>query len=422
MTDFLMWFIASFVATFGFSYLYCKLCCSKFSINLRIIFVFLVGVIFLSLIKFFDLTYLNFLAYFLYYPFLFYVIEPKSIKLLIYYTIIIWFYGVVLDFLIMLILSILNFLSLIDLSNDFYIIFPSLIVFVIFIIIGKIKFFHNLTNKMVNLFHKFGYFDFLLIGFICFVFCIGVAITVNIHHLSIDFLLILICFLNLLSFVLLVNRKILVVENEIFLSFLKDNNNFYVKMDEDHRIFKHNLMAKMLSIKSVSNKRARMLIDDLLLSFNHHTDFATHIRNIPYGLNGIIYQKVFPYLDVLHVKVDNQITVDIFKVLKARRYNVFVEKLMVALDNAIESSLDSVEKVLVINIYCEDDTIVAEVKNSFSNDISIDNLGEVNYSTKGKRRGLGLASIFRNKEASVKVSIVNDLFISKISARRNYDI
>ena len=110
MTDFLMWFIASFVATFGVSFLYCKLCCSKVSINLKIIFVFLVGVIFLSLIKFFDLTYLNFLAYFLYYPFLFYVIEPKSIKLLIYYTIIIWFYGVVLDFLIMLILSILNFL------------------------------------------------------------------------------------------------------------------------------------------------------------------------------------------------------------------------------------------------------------------------------------------------------------------------
>ena len=420
MTEFLVWFIACSVSTFGFGYLYYKLSnCKK--LNFKTFVIFIIGTVIITLIKYYSVPIISNLIFFLFYPILFNAMEHKSLKMILYYTLLIWGCGIILDFVIMLILSFLSYYDLVDLTEDFYIIFPSLIVFIIFIVIGNLKFFHRLANRLINLFYKLNYFDFLLIGFICFVFCIGVAITINIHHLSIDFLLILICCLILLSFILLVEKKIFSVENKIFLSFLKDNNNFYVKMDEDHRIFKHNLMAKMLSIKSVSNKNARILIDDLLSSFNHHTDFSSHICNIPYGLNGIIYEKVNPYLDVLDIKIDNQINVDIFKVLKARRYNVFVEKLMVALDNAIESSVDSVEKVLVINLYCEDDLIIAEVKNSFSNDISLDNLGEVNYSTKGTRRGLGLASIFRNKEATVKVSIVNNLFVSKISAKKNFD-
>ena len=123
--------------------------------------------------------------------------EHKSLKMILYYTLLIWGCGIILDFVIMLILSFLSYYDLVDLTEDFYIIFPSLIVFIIFIVIGNLKFFHRLANRLINLFYKLNYFDFLLIGFICFVFCIGVAITINIHHLSIDFLLILICCLIL---------------------------------------------------------------------------------------------------------------------------------------------------------------------------------------------------------------------------------
>ena len=43
-------------------------------------------------------------------------------------------------------------------------------------------------------------------------------------------------------------------------------------------------------IKSVSNKKARNLIDDFLKSYNSNMDFSFHIKDMPYGLNGIIYE------------------------------------------------------------------------------------------------------------------------------------
>ena len=101
-----------------------------------------------------------------------------------------------------------------------------------------------------------------------------------------------------------------------------------------------------------------------------------------------------------------------------RRYNVLVEKLVVSLDNAIEASLNSKNKVVIINLYDDEDNIYIEIKNSFAHNLDIDNLGNLNYSTKGKRRGLGLFSILRDNEASLKVKVVNNYFISLISTKK----
>ena len=38
------------------------------------------------------------------------------------------------------------------------------------------------------------------------------------------------------------------------------------------------------------------LIEDLISQFNKNEKFSENIKVIPYGLNGIIYQKLYPYL------------------------------------------------------------------------------------------------------------------------------
>lgn len=222
----------------------------------------------------------------------------------------------------------------------------------------------------------------------------------------------------LLCFVLIVKSKLNNYENKIYLNTLKENNDFYIAMDAENRIFKHNLVAKLLGIKSVSNKKARILIDDILFQYIKNVDFTNHIQDIPYGLNGIIYQKLYPFLEKINVKVDTQIDFDVFEVLNPRRYNVLVEKMVIALDNAIESCLNSCDKLLILNLYSDDENIIIEIKNTFSNGLNIDEVGVVNYSTKGKRRGLGLFSAFRDKEANMCVKIINNFFVTKIIARR----
>ena len=335
MIEFLIWFVASLFSTFGYAYFYYNISDSKKSLNFKTILIFIFGALFLSIIKYYNLTILSVISYFLYCPFLFYSLNPLKYKKFIFYILV-----------------------------------------------------------------------------------LACVLAFNIQNITIIWLVIALFIISSLFVILFIKNRLDKYENKVFLETLKENNNFYVSMDVENRIFQHNLMAKMLVIKSVSNKRAREMIVELLKEFNTNVDFSQHMYDIPYGINGIIYQKLYPYVDKLDVKIDNRINDDIFDFLKARRYNVFVEKMVISLDNAIESSLNSIEKLLVINLFATDTEVIMEIKNSFDNSLNIDEIGTLNYSTKGSKRGLGLFSIFRNKEANVKLKIVNNLFVVKISAKK----
>lgn len=307
-------------------------------------------------------------------------------------------------------------------SNYIFQVLPTVIISCLLILSGHIPFFKKAIEFLYKKIQKVEYLDIILFIFSAFVLTLSITLAFNIENLKINLLLVLVLFLMFMLFIVLIKYKLNAVENEIFLKTLKANNDFYISMNDENRIFRHNLMAKLLSIKSVSNRKARVLIDDLLTEFNSSLDFSKHIKDIPYGLNGILYEKIYPYLDKLNIKIDNKINYDIFDNLKPRRYNVFVEKIIISLDNAIESSLKSADKLLMINLYEDKSSIIVEVKNSYSNNINIDHLGAKNYSTKGNNRGLGLFSAFRNKEAELSVKIINNTFICLIKAKKNKNI
>ncbi len=422
MTEFLIWFIASFISTFGFSYLYYKISDSYVKINLKISIVFIIGVLFLSLVKYYDVTYLSAVSYFLFFPIFFFLINYESFAKYLFYLIFVWIYGVILDMFSMLFVLFLQHVLNFNIYSYISRLILSSFVFLLFIISAKSIKFKNLVNNIYKKVQRINYFDFALVAFAIFVFFVGFVIFLSLDNMSLSVLLMAVLFLLSLSFVLLIRVRVHLIENDIFLNLLKENNEFYLKIEDENRIFKHNLTAKLLSVKSVSDKKARKLIDDLIQSYNKNMDFSIQIKDMPYGLNGIIYEKIYPYIGKLHIKIYNKITFDIFKKLKPR-YNVFVEKMIIALDNAIESCMTSIDKVLVINLYSEDNEIIMDIKNTFSADLNLEELGKINYSTKdkknGRRRGLGLFSALRDNEVKMSIKIINNLFVTRIVAKQN---
>ena len=340
----------------------------------------------------------------------------------IFYFFIIYLYGIFLDLISMLFVTLIHNFIYFDMYGYIAQIVLSLIIFIAFVIMANSKVIKNFTNNLFKKVKKISYFDFTLISFAIFVLLMSIVMLYNLSNLNMIILSIALVLILTLFFVLLIKVRINLAENEIFLELLKKNNDFYIKIADENRIFKHNLMAKMLSIKSVSGKNSRQLIDDFLKSFNNNMDFSIQIQDMPYGLNGIIYEKIYSYLGKLHIKIDNKINFDIFTKLKPRRYNVFVEKMIIVLDNAIESSMKSVDKILVINLYFEGDNIILDIKNTFSSSLNLDELGQINYSTKGRRRGLGLFSALRDNEVNLSIKIVNNLFVSKIVAKQNLNV
>ncbi len=422
MSRFLIWFFTCFLSTLGIAYLYLKIVKGTFKINFRIVFIFLSGVVFATLLRFYQLNFYSSFSYFVYIPFLFYTLKPFSFRNLFFYIIIIWLIGMCLDIISMLVISLLYSLFGFDVVNsDIFQIFPTILVFLMFVLFGNCSFLSRFVSYLFDVYRKINYLDFSIISFAIFLLIFSIILAMNVENLSVGVLLAFIIILITFHFFLLIKSKLSDIESKIFINTLKENNEFYISMEVENGIFKHNLMAKLLSIKSVSNQKSRQLIDDLIYSFNNNLDFTSHIQNIPYGLNGIIYQKLYPYLKLLNVKIDNKIDFDIFDVLMPRRYNVFVEKMVIALDNAIESSLGSREKLLIINLYSTETEVAIEIKNTFGSDLNIDNIGNLNYSTKGSKHGLGLFSALRNKEAQMNVKVINNLFTVKIFAKKKFN-
>lgn len=420
MIKLILYLLLGTVSTFSICYLYYKLTTSTKKIDLKIILIYLFGVFSVIVIQYYEIPLLDSLFFFLYFPIIFCFLNKKSFKEIIYYLIIVWACGIAADLLLILILSLISFSFQVNIYDNPQITSMTLtiLVSVVLLLFARSVKLSNLVQKIYKKVFNFKFFDLLLVVFAIFILITAIAMLINIKNFDINILLTYIMITNVTTLIVLIKYKIDKDEMGKYLETLKENNNFYIKIEDENRIFRHNLNAKLLSIKSVSNKKAMLLIDDLLKTYNKKIDFSNHMKVIPYGLNGVIYQKLYPYLKELNIKVYNDIDYDVFDYLQPRRYNVFVEKMVLAIDNAIEASLNSKEKILIVNLYDDNDEISIEVKNTFTNTIDIDQLGMKNYSSKGKKRGLGLFSSFRDNEASLKVSVVNDMFVSKITAKK----
>ncbi len=421
MIEFLIWLFISFTSAFGVSYLYYKLTNSKQKINLKIVIVFMIGVFLISIFRYYEINAVSFISFFLFYPILFSCLNKLKLKNLLFYSVFIWLYGMVFDLLVMVVLSLINYFFNVNVYSFTFRVLPTIFLGLTLVFLGNMKFVKRFTDYLYKLYKGIEYFNMLIISLCSLFFIGGIALSLNIKHLRISILLYLVIALSVIIILMLVKYRWDKLENRRFLKTLKENNDFYIKMDDENRIFKHNLAAKLLSIKSVSNQKAQVLIEDFLKHNNKTINYSEQIKEVPYGLNGIIYQKLYPYLDKLAIKINNQIKYDIFEVLTPRRYNVFVEKIILSIDNAIESALKSKDKVLIVDLYDSENNLVFEVRNSFSSNLNIDELGMLNYSTKAKKRGLGLFSMLRDKEASIKIEIINDIFVSKITTKKRLD-
>ena len=421
MIRFIVWIIAYFISACGFSLLYYKFTQSTRKINFKIVLFFCFGVIVGASFEYFNFLFLKSTFYFLFFPILFYLLNPLSFRKIFFYLLCIWFYGIILDLILLLILSIISAFLNFNIYQTYETFISQLLSFLIGIVLSLMsyskilgKFTNNIYKKTANI----RYINVILVIMSVFTLVTAFIMLFNIKNININFLLSMSFILLVFSLILLIKYKINESENLKYLRSLKENNDFYIKMDDENRIFKHNLLAKLLSIKSVSNKKAVALIDDLIKQFSKNIDFSNQMKIIPYGLNGIIYQKLHPYRNKLKMFISNEIEYDLFEILKARKYNVLVEKIIVVLDNAIEAALVSDLKMLAINIFEKNETLVVEVRNSFSNNIDIDKIGNKAYSTKGKGHGLGLFSILRNNEVSLKINVFNNYFITSIFVQK----
>lgn len=340
-----------------------------------------------------------------------------SNKDLIYYSIIQWSLAIILDITIM---NIFNKVIIVNENNIMiYKTIGSLIIAIIFIFLSKSKKVINIINKIKKSIFKINNFIFILIFVILFY--IGLASNclknINTNSVSTTILLISIFFLGGILFFIYQKTQILFLKENITL--LTKNNEFYIDRIDEYRILKHNLIANLNGLKSVSNKTTTILINNLILKFQSTMKMPKDFKNLPSGINGIIFEKIYN-IDSQDIKIsiNNYIKNNIIEVISAIDYSLFCEALSVGLDNSIEAAKESKEKIIYINIHDEKEKIILTIINTFSGIIDLDEIGNKNYTSKQKGHGLGLFSIFKFNAVKVSTYIKENKFFYQLKVNK----
>ena len=330
------------------------------------------------------------------------------------YIVIIWLFGILIDIFMMHLYNLISpyttniNIVIIKLTGTFLMAFSL-------ILLAKMSLLKKLVNKIKKYVSKIN-FSYIYLVVILLIYLSLEAITIlNLqNNMIVEMILIFSILLGLILLKFFSYQYDIITLKEMN-KFLIHNDEIYLKLIDNYRILKHNLINQLLGVKSFSNKKAKLLIDDLIKEYNENFNFSININKIPKGINGIIYEKISEKnIKDLQLTIDNKIESDLLNILSPRSYNLLCEALGVTLDNAIEAVSKSTEKFIYLYFKEEEQYVLIKIMNSFEGNLDLEQIGELKYTTKNTGHGLGLYSLIGLKKLNIKTSIKNNIFINEI--------
>ena len=286
---------------------------------------------------------------------------------------------------------------------------------VVLTLLAKMPLLKKLVNKIKKYISKINFSSIYLIAVLLIYLSLEAITILNLqNNMIVEMILIFSILLGLILLKFFSYQYDIITLKEMN-KFLIHNDEIYLKLIDNYRILKHNLINQLLGVKSFSNKKAKLLIDDLIKEYNENFNFSININKIPKGINGIIYEKISEKnIKDLQLTIDNKIESDLLNILSPRSYNLLCEALGVTLDNAIEAVSKSTEKFIYLYFKEEEQYVLIKIMNSFEGNLDLEQIGELKYTTKNTGHGLGLYSLIGLKKLNIKTSIKNNIFINEI--------
>lgn len=222
------------------------------------------------------------------------------------------------------------------------------------------------------------------------------------------------------------NNKI----TEKYDSLIEFMNSYEEKIDE-LRIQSHENKNQLLNIKSkiIDKDKNKNIIEyiDSILNEKVQLDKGKYskLKYLPSnGFKGMFYYKISK-AEELGIKISINISAEIKKSvlhnMNAEDYKQLCRIIGVYLDNAIEASAISNEKLLGIEIYLNNNDVEIIISNSYLGEVDINNVYEKGYSTKGKSHGYGLSlvkNILENSDIfSSETTTCNGIYIQKLNIK-----
>ena len=264
----------------------------------------------------------------------------------------------------------------------------------------------------------------LIIAISILAYCL--IVSMSIYGYLITIIMIIILFLLvIISIIQSIKTKMATDKQEILLNFMKE----YEMIIDKERIDRHEMVNNLLVLKSIKNKNTKQynkILDDILLTYQSNKT-PKGLYELPSGLKGLFYYKIYDMKNKnieVFVNVSNKIVKDLDN-LDPKLLTKICKILGILLDNAKEAACDSKDKLVIIDMYKNEDNIIIYIENSINenNSVDIKKMRVKGFSTKGNNRGYGLYIVNRLLNSSnnlvLNQEISNGKFISIMTIKNN---
>lgn len=188
---------------------------------------------------------------------------------------------------------------------------------------------------------------------------------------------------------------------------------------------RHEMVNNLLVLKGEKNKNSKKyndILNGIIEQYdNKKMSSYSGLYKLPSGLKGIVYYKMASIKgnDVNFRTIISDKMYDEFNNLDTKIYYKVCKIMGILIDNAVEASINSKEKTLLIYIYEQcNGNIVISIENSYNTLLDIHDINKKGYSTKGKNRGLGLfianRTIEEEKLLRLRQYVFDTTFISEL--------
>lgn len=196
---------------------------------------------------------------------------------------------------------------------------------------------------------------------------------------------------------------------------------------EKEQLSRHEHKNQLAVLRTLAkDKKVKSKIDELLDdNINIEDEVVNKLKDLPKGgLKGLMYYKA-----AIAQKKKIKLVVDVslksktkFKNLSEEQIKTICKLIGIYFDNAIEASVETRNKYLLLEIYELSDKINIVISNSFVMSDNFSNRNKKGISTKGEGRGNGLYYanniLSKNKWLESKQEVIDDYYIQTLSIKK----
>lgn len=287
----------------------------------------------------------------------------------------------------------------------------NLVVNIILVLVTKLNFIIKISSKQIFSNNTLKIVLFLMIIIICL---IGIQNKNIINTYNISYIiniLMLIFVLVILYIIIDINNKNKEISNKYnqMMEFMTEYENIIDEQGKANHEYKNQLLILngFIDNKKKLKEYLDTIIEDHKTGQNYEVRQLSHFPNG--GLKGLLYYKISKMKEN-NIKYFLYVSKEVNKPLEKldiKDYKSITKIFGVLIDNAIDASLNSSEKEVMLDFKMDDNYLVITITNTYNDDVDLSKLG-TGYTSKGNNHGYGLRLVKDIIMKNKKIELVTD--------------